>query len=140
MSSSIQRVIRNFLRIGPRGYWKQLNTIGDTKAGTLVGADVYGNKYYENDTEDEIHLRTRWVEPKDHYFDLSQVEPGWHFWLAYGVDVPPHKTAEHLKSVRAYPAPTQNYQNMTGTPGAYVCYNTVKPKYSAWEPKVAQRG
>jgi len=26
--------------------------IGDTKAGTLIGTDRYGNKYYENMTEE----------------------------------------------------------------------------------------
>ena len=32
-----------------------------------------------------------------------------------------------------------HYENLTGTRGAYKPYNTTKPKYEAWEPKVAQR-
>ena len=37
--------------------------IGDTKAGTYVASDRYGNKYYENLSE-ELPLRTRWVDYK----------------------------------------------------------------------------
>lgn len=29
-----------------------MGRIGDTKAGTLVGTDKYGNKYYENMTDE----------------------------------------------------------------------------------------
>lgn len=52
--STIGRTIRNLLKVGPANAWRQLNYIGDTKAGTLVGTDVFGNKYYEN-TVDEIY-------------------------------------------------------------------------------------
>lgn len=31
---------------------KLTDGIGDTKAGTLIGTDKYGNKYYENMTEE----------------------------------------------------------------------------------------
>ena len=31
-------------------------------------------------------------------------------------------------------------ENLTGTRGAYRPYNTTKPKYEAWEAKVAARG
>jgi hypothetical protein len=57
---------------------------GDTKAGTLIAKDKYGNKYYEN-LEDELPcenfncpsgmtysmdtVRTRWVDYKDDEFD-----------------------------------------------------------------------
>ena len=116
-----------------------MNGIGDTKAGTLVGIDAYGNKFFENKDEDEIHMRTRWVQYKDYYGDMSQVEPGWHFWLGHGIDVPPNQTSQEYLSKRAYPAPSQNYQNYTGKPGAYVPYSTVRPKVSAWEPRAASR-
>lgn len=33
------RVIQNFKKIGFKGYWHQLNYIGDTKAGRFVGQD-----------------------------------------------------------------------------------------------------
>lgn len=37
-----------------------MHYIGDTKAGTLVGTDRMGNKYFENITED-LPLRVRLV-------------------------------------------------------------------------------
>uniref|UniRef100_A0A060T317 NADH dehydrogenase [ubiquinone] 1 alpha subcomplex subunit n=1 Tax=Blastobotrys adeninivorans TaxID=409370 RepID=A0A060T317_BLAAD len=139
MSTSIIRQVRNAYKSGWKLFAVNMGGLGDAKYGRLVGTDVYGNKYYENTEDDEIHLRTRWVVNKDHYFDLSQVEPGWHYWLSYGVDVPPPQTAPENLSKPAAPGPV-NYTNMTGTPGAYVCYNTTRPKFSPWQPKVAQRG
>ncbi|POS86873.1 NADH-ubiquinone oxidoreductase subunit B17.2, partial [Erysiphe pulchra] len=41
---------------------------GDTKAGTLVGLDRYGNKYFEN-LKEELPLRTRWIDYKDYELD-----------------------------------------------------------------------
>ena len=49
--SSLTRTFKNFLKIGPREYLTQLKYIGDTRAGTLVGIDQFGNKYYENKEE-----------------------------------------------------------------------------------------
>lgn len=47
--STLSRTYRNFRKIGFKEYWRQLNrTLGDTKAGTLIGKDRFGNKYYEN--------------------------------------------------------------------------------------------
>jgi hypothetical protein len=42
--------------------------IGDTKAGTLIGIDRYGNKFYEN-LKEELPLRTRWVDYKEKEYD-----------------------------------------------------------------------
>ncbi|KAK9451195.1 NADH ubiquinone oxidoreductase subunit NDUFA12-domain-containing protein [Limtongia smithiae] len=138
MSSSILRVIRNARRIGFKDYFNQMNTIGDTKWGTLVGVDRYGNKFFENIDEDEIHMRTRWVEYKEKYYDVSQIEPGWHGWLGYLVDTPPNSLSADATSKRGYPTPAV-VPNMTGTPGAYVPYSTVKPKFSSWTPIVKAR-
>ncbi|EDU40517.1 conserved hypothetical protein [Pyrenophora tritici-repentis Pt-1C-BFP] len=80
--STLMRTLRNLRRIGiklspgicpPNG--------GDTKAGTLIGMDKYGNKYFEN-LEEELPLRTRWVDYKDHEFDP-------HAWMSYMVDKSP---------------------------------------------------
>ncbi|VVT48866.1 uncharacterized protein SAPINGB_P001989 [Magnusiomyces paraingens] len=138
MSSSIFRVLRNVKRVGFKNALKQMNGIGDIKSGRLVGVDAYGNKFFENDTEDEIHMRTRWVEYKDYYGNMSTVEAGWHFWLGYGVDTPPNQTSEAHKTIRAYPEPPTLIHG-TGSPGAYVPYNTVKPKIKSWEPVVEAR-
>jgi NADH:ubiquinone oxidoreductase subunit len=34
----------------------------------MIGMDKYGNKYFEN-LEEELAVRTRWVDYKDHEFD-----------------------------------------------------------------------
>lgn len=49
--STIGRTVKNFLKVGPSSYFKQMNTIGDTKWGRLVGVDANGNKYFENNDE-----------------------------------------------------------------------------------------
>lgn len=85
-----------------------------------------------------ITVRTRWVEYKDYYGNMSSVEAGWHYWLGYGVDVPPNATAKEFKSVRAYPTPDTHLHG-TGTSGAFVTYNTVKPKFQSWKPVVQSR-
>ncbi|KAL8839832.1 MAG: hypothetical protein Q9176_004235 [Flavoplaca citrina] len=62
--STILRTLRNIRKIGIRDYLHQMQYIGDTKAGTLIARDRYGNKYYEN-IDDELPLRTRWVDYKE---------------------------------------------------------------------------
>lgn len=46
--STIMRTLRNFRKIGIKEYLHQMQYIGDTKAGTYIATDKYGNKYYEN--------------------------------------------------------------------------------------------
>ena len=50
--STITRTLRNMRRIGIKEAFRQMKYIGDTKAGTFIAADRYGNKYYENVTEE----------------------------------------------------------------------------------------
>lgn len=141
MSTSIIRTLKNIYSSGlKRAAW-QIAFLNDTKRGTLVGTDDWGNKYYETDVPEEIHLRTRWVEYNANFLgiDISNVEPGWHYWLGYGTNTPPHKLPEDQKSVRAYPMPEKHKANLTATRGAYVPYNTAKPKFQSWEPVVSER-
>ena len=42
------RTMRNLRKIGIRDFLHQMQNIGDTKAGTYIATDRYGNKYYEN--------------------------------------------------------------------------------------------
>lgn len=49
--STIGRTIKNVLKAGPASALKQMNTIGDTKWGVLVGVDRNGNKFFENNDE-----------------------------------------------------------------------------------------
>ncbi|ODV64403.1 complex I NDUFA12 subunit family protein [Ascoidea rubescens DSM 1968] len=138
MSVTLWRTIKNAYSVGLKRYAFQIATIGDTKSGTLIGTDDHGNQFYETSNPEEIHLRTRWVEYADRNFDISQVEPGWHWWLAYGTDVPPHQLPKDEVATRAYPLKT-HAANYTATPGAYVPYNTAVPKCSSWNPRVRER-
>jgi NADH ubiquinone oxidoreductase subunit NDUFA12 len=51
-----------------------MQCMGDTKAGTWIAKDRYGNKYFENLAE-ELPLRTRRVDYKDNliHYNLSLV-------------------------------------------------------------------
>lgn len=138
MSTSIFRTIKNIYRSGIKRLAWQIQNHNDTKSGWLVGQDDWGNKYYETDSPDEIHLRTRWVEYADWGVDISRVEPGWHYWLGYGTNTPPDQLPADQKAVRAYPL-TKHKENYTMTDGAYVPYNTAKPKVQSWAPEVAPR-
>lgn len=50
--STITRTWRNLRKIGIKEYAHQMMNIGDTKAGTYIATDRYGNKYYENQVEE----------------------------------------------------------------------------------------
>ena len=50
--STILRTLRNLRRIGIKEYLHQMQYMGDTKAGTYIATDRYGNKYYENQDEE----------------------------------------------------------------------------------------
>lgn len=129
--STPTRTIRNFFRIGPKQAFWQMLTIGDTKAGTLVGKDRFGNKFYENN-EEELPLRTKWVDYKEFDYDAAHVEPGWHAWLHYLVDKPPgvEPTLKHEK--RPW-EPKEHIPNLTFTRGAYKPYSTTLPKIQEWQ-------
>ncbi|ODV92309.1 hypothetical protein CANCADRAFT_84820 [Tortispora caseinolytica NRRL Y-17796] len=138
MSSSLIRQVKNLFRIGPVRAFKEVVQLGDIKYGRLVGTDSYGNKYYENAEEDEIHLRTRWVIYKQYYPDPATLEESWHAWLAHGLKEAPTELAPENIVHRKYPVP-KTKQFASGTPAAYVPYNTIKPKYASWNPVVKER-
>ncbi|KAL1921445.1 uncharacterized protein VTP21DRAFT_11161 [Calcarisporiella thermophila] len=131
--SYITRTIRNFLKIGPKEYIHQLNTIGDTKAGILVGVDKYGNKYYEDKSE-TIYGRDRWVDFNQYYYDASQIPAEWHMWTHHIIEDPPSVEKPWIPKFQSV-----HQENTTGTKAAYVTYNTTAPKITAWEPQVKDR-
>ncbi|EOO00914.1 putative nadh-ubiquinone oxidoreductase subunit protein [Phaeoacremonium minimum UCRPA7] len=134
--STVTRTLGYIRRIGLKEYWHQLNYIGDTKAGTLIGTDKFGNKFYEN-MEEELPLRTRWVDYKKHDFDPAQIEPLWHMWISYGIDTPP--TQDPLsKTARSWAKP-YHIPNYTQSRGAYKPYSTTQPKVKTWQPVAAAR-
>ena len=50
--STILRTLRNLRKIGLKEYGHQMQYMGDTKVGTYIGSDRYGNKYFENPEEE----------------------------------------------------------------------------------------
>ncbi|KAI9651515.1 MAG: hypothetical protein M1831_000789 [Alyxoria varia] len=96
--------------------------MGDTKAGTFVAKDRFGNKYYEN-LEEELPLRTRWVDYAHQEFDPSQIEPGWHAWMSYVTQEPPSKDPIAQSEIREW-EPKEHKPNMTASRAAYRPYNT----------------
>ncbi|KAI0024558.1 NADH:ubiquinone oxidoreductase 13.4kD subunit [Xylariomycetidae sp. FL0641] len=121
--STITRTLLNLRKIGIKEYFHQLNYIGDTKAGILVGTDRFGNKYFEDN--EELPLRTRWVDYKVHDYDPAQIEPGWHAWISYLVDKPPSQDASIAYKRRAWEdTDAKTIPNWTMTRGAFKTYST----------------
>ncbi|KAI4525837.1 NDUFA12-domain-containing protein [Schizophyllum commune Tattone D] len=142
--SSFARFVRNVYRVGPRDAYQQLMHLNDVKAGRFIGADQFGNKYFENmNPREEVPGRQRWVIfaqdsiSKQYYEDNSQVPPEWHSWLQHIRALPP--TEDPVVQNLSPPWKQQWTENISGTRGAYRSYNTVKPKIEAWEPKTAAR-
>jgi NADH:ubiquinone oxidoreductase subunit len=73
--------------------------------------------------QDELPLRTRWVEYAKHDYDAAQIEPGWHAWMSYLIDTPPGKDGLTQAGTRAF-EPTAPKPNFTGTSGAFKTYST----------------
>jgi len=134
--STIPRTLGNLRKIGLLEYWHQLHYIGDTKAGVLVGRDRFGNKYYENN--EELPLRTRWVDYTKHDFDAAHLEPGWHAWISYLVDKPPTEDVMLQPNRRRWES-VVHVPNLTATRGAYKPYSTTQHKLSSWEPMAVER-
>ncbi|CAD6563858.1 MAG: NADH dehydrogenase 1 alpha subcomplex subunit 12 ndufa12/DAP13 [Alectoria sarmentosa] len=135
--STIVRTLRNLRKIGIKEYAHQMQYIGDTKAGTYIATDKYGNKYYEN-LEKELPLRTRWVDYKQKEYDPAQIEPGWHAWMSYLVDKPPTEDAVLKTGQRSWEIP-EHRPNLTASRAAFKTYSTVKPKTHAWQPVAKPR-
>ncbi|KAI9807289.1 MAG: hypothetical protein M1833_000032 [Piccolia ochrophora] len=135
--STITRTLRNLWRIGFKEYGHQIQYMGDTKAGTLIAKDRYGNKYYENQGE-ELPLRTRWVDYSNKEFDPSQIEPGWHLWMSYAVDKPPSEDPILQTGVRPWEI-KEHRPNLTASRAAFKTYSTTQSKYKVWEPTAATR-
>jgi len=135
---SLYRTLRSIRRVGLREWIRQMKYIGDAKSGTLVGADQFGNRYFENyNAEEEIPGRHRWVDFSQHEFNATQVPPEWHSWLQHIRKDPPNADPVMLHSVPRWQG--RHIENLTGTRGAYKPYNTATPKISHWIPSVRPR-
>ncbi|KAL6362415.1 hypothetical protein LRP88_03694 [Fusarium phalaenopsidis] len=128
--STITRTLSNLRKVGIKDYFRQM------LYGRLIGTDRAGNKYFENN--EELPLRTRWVEYAKHDYDAAHIEPGWHSWISYAVDKPPTEDALLTPGTRHF-EPTKAIPNYTQSRGAFKTYNTAKSKITAWEPVAAPR-
>merc|ERR1712198_559208 len=107
--------------------------LDDLKTGKVVGTDVHGNIYRENNNY--LFGRNRWVEYVPAVgtdYDGSMVPAEWFGWLHNKVDEPPT-----LKPPTDYSWQSGHGFNETGTSKAYVPYSTTKPKVEAWVPPKA---
>jgi NADH:ubiquinone oxidoreductase subunit len=105
----------------------------DIKSGKLVGADKYGNKYFEN--QQYFFGRSRWVEYAEYKnleYDASQVPPEWFGWLHYRTDAPPE--SDPIKLHAKYKWMLDHSENLSGTTYKYMPYDTTQPKIKAWDP------
>ncbi|KAF7331746.1 NADH dehydrogenase [ubiquinone] 1 alpha subcomplex subunit [Mycena kentingensis (nom. inval.)] len=135
---SLKRYLRSIYRIGIKAYVRQMLYIGDVKSGRFVGADQFGNRYFENyNAEEEVPGRQRWMEFAQHNLNASQVPPEWHSWISHIRKDPPTEDPLVQAARQHWQLPYR--ENLTGTRGAYKPYNTAAPKITAWEPKTAQR-
>ena len=146
--STIMRTLRNLRKIGIKEYAHQMQYMGDTKAGTYIATDKYGNKYYENLeqelpclspvplssfktlstpnrtlTDSKHSVRTRWVDYKQKEYDPAQIEPGWHAWMSYLVDKPPTEDALLKTGQRSWEIP-EHRPNLTASRAAFKTYST----------------
>jgi NADH:ubiquinone oxidoreductase subunit len=83
-------------------------------SGRLIGADAFGNRYFESRRAPKRAHKKRWVlfngmaEP-------SKVPAEWHGWLHYTHDAPPTQ-----RTAARHAWQKQHLPNLTGTRGAYV--------------------
>ncbi|TFY73188.1 hypothetical protein EWM64_g10824 [Hericium alpestre] len=152
---SIARYIRGIRQVGIREWWHQMQYIGDVKSGKFAGKDQFGNRYFENlNAEQELpgacfplclcalNSCIARSPPMGRFCAARQQRDAgpaeWHSWLSHIRKEPPPVDAVMQSVSPPWKAPW--IENLTGTRGAYRCYNTVKPKIEHWQPKVTARG
>ena len=79
--------------------------------GRRIGADSYGNVYYEERRARPGYRLRRWVAYAGAP-EASLVPPEWHAWLHYTTDAPIAEQTRH-------PWEKQHLPNATGTPAGY---------------------
>ena len=139
------RTLRNLRKIGIKDYLHQMQYIGDTKAGTYIATDKYGNKYYENLEQElpclslpcfpspfksrqqsiplPLTVAISWVDYKQKEYDPGQIEPGWHAWMSYLVDKPPTEDPVLKTGQRSWEIP-EHRPNLTASRAAFKTYST----------------
>uniref|UniRef100_A0A914WNW5 NADH dehydrogenase [ubiquinone] 1 alpha subcomplex subunit 12 n=1 Tax=Plectus sambesii TaxID=2011161 RepID=A0A914WNW5_9BILA len=110
---------------------KQRFLIDQTKVGTLVGTDYFGNRYYEENSH--FIPRNRWVEFSDRVwldYDASQVPPEWHRWLHHSTDTTPTESPPHKEKW----VMLHQENNSLDVEKKYIPYSTTRTKIQGWTP------
>lgn len=81
--------------------------------GEHVGADQFGNQYYQDRKPVKGQRRKRWVMYNGEV-EASRVPPDWHGWLHHTVDTPPPAAGLPRREWQKDHVP-----NLTGTAEAY---------------------
>lgn len=106
------------------------------RKGTRVGADEFGNVYFQGGKDSEGRTR-RWVMYNG-YSEASTIPPGWYGWMHHRTDVAPVDA-----DYQAWEWEKPHQPNLTGTPGAYRPRGSLanleqRPRvdgdYDAWTP------
>eukprot|EP00294_Goniomonas_avonlea_P014861 CAMPEP_0114559968 /NCGR_PEP_ID=MMETSP0114-20121206/11203_1 /TAXON_ID=31324 /ORGANISM="Goniomonas sp, Strain m" /LENGTH=150 /DNA_ID=CAMNT_0001745471 /DNA_START=18 /DNA_END=470 /DNA_ORIENTATION=+ len=129
---------------GKEGFRRLMMFKGVKAGGVCVGTDKFGNKYFEDKSEQCD--RARWVDYADtQQFDPTMVPPEWHGWLHRITD----KTPDQLGKPEKYEADHQFHPLVGGPtyhpPGHFASHNPKKqeegarigsknPQYQAWQP------
>jgi NADH:ubiquinone oxidoreductase subunit len=95
-----------------------------------IGADEFGNEYFQNKIGKRFVAYNGIAEP-------SKVPAEWHGWLHYSSNIPPVKINNHKFSWQKIHLP-----NLTGTKNSYSPKNSHTEKtsatYEAWNPNLSQ--
>ena len=110
------------------------------KRGVFVGADEFGNKYYEaKDNSDSYDSRKRRWVIYNGYAEASRVPPDWSGWLHHTFDEPPTVAPLKRQSWEKDHIP-----NLSGTVHAYRPPGSISQggerasatgDYEAWKPE-----
>lgn len=101
--------------------------------GSFVGADEFGNRYYE-DRIATGSKKKRWVIYKG-LAEPSKVPPSWHGWLHYTTDEILDKTYEWQKPYTPNATATANAHFPAGHKKKGGVRNKVSADYEAWKPE-----
>ncbi|XP_026331913.1 probable NADH dehydrogenase [ubiquinone] 1 alpha subcomplex subunit 12 [Hyposmocoma kahamanoa] len=106
------------------------------KEGKLVGRDLHGNRYYENDYY--LLGRNRWVEFNDKVkfeYDASQIHPEWYGWLHYVTDCLPCEDSAKMDIACCgwYTCWLLPYEeNWSGSVKTFQPYSTTPTRIQCW--------
>eukprot|EP00035_Acanthoeca_spectabilis_P005228 m.111322 g.111322 ORF g.111322 m.111322 type:complete len:128 (-) comp12927_c0_seq1:4244-4627(-) len=112
---------------GPGKALWHLFRVSKIPAGTFIGEDEHGNKYYEDHTQ--VFGAHRWVDYSASEYDASQIPAKWHAWM--------HKMTDDIPTnpQHEWQPTTAEYQpNLSGSKNEYVPYSTTVTKIESWKP------